>query len=194
MTTNNPDHDSNPHLATAYTQLCSSYQSIDTFRQTLLGMLPLASASRIFFPSATNPDKAVLISSGVFGFMVTLGLLIFEIRGIRHCTHLIVLGIFVGHRMGIQGQFRNCPQGIQPIAAAPGLARYTNEPLATAVIYLAVRGGWAFLTFASTAAWYLAASLAGTVFFIGFALLWKLDRWLVDTDSKAKMNELTAHQ
>src|SRR5437016_10578778 len=88
------------NLKTAYEQLCKSYESIDSFRYTLLGLLPAASAGGIFLllnktilgdNAASGAGKAdsahaVLQSLsgpiGLFGVLITLGFFAFEVYGI----------------------------------------------------------------------------------------------------------------
>jgi len=83
------------NIRTVYDQLCESYRAIDDFRTKLLAALPLASGAGIFLlirkPGEGIPTE-LLMPIGVFGFLTALGLYIFEIYGIRKCTHLIVVG------------------------------------------------------------------------------------------------------
>src|SRR5437588_9189116 len=76
---------------TAYTELCNSYRSIDDFRAHLLGFLPLATGG-LFVLTEKKGDDSVFLPIGILGFVITVGLYIFEIYGIRKCTHLIVRG------------------------------------------------------------------------------------------------------
>jgi xanthosine utilization system XapX-like protein len=101
-TMSNPSETQTPHpdnLRAAYQALCSSYNAIDTFRGQLLGFLPLASGSifALFNFKEVKPELISLI--GIFGFLITCGLFIFEIYGIRRCTHLIVLGQHLEQQM-----------------------------------------------------------------------------------------------
>jgi hypothetical protein len=152
----------------------------------------LASGAGIFLLTGVS-DKPILPSYGIFGFMVTLGLLIFEIHGIRKCTHFIVLGKFLEEKNHINGQFTHLCEGLRPLGSSQySFARFINEPLAAGVIYPAVLGGWTFLALSSPCLpFHALASLTGiAVFFIGFYAMLKFNIWLVDTDSKKKMYEL----
>jgi hypothetical protein len=185
----------NPNIVVAYNQLCTSYYNIDGFRQKLLSLLPLASASGIFFLAGNTGGSitpCMLTTSGIFGVSITLGLLIFEIHGIRQCTHLIVLGKFLETQLAIEGQFTNRCKGLQPFSHECRVLRYVNEPLAASVIYPSVLGGWVFLAFSPQS--YLLSPFAFLfgviVFVIGFYLLLKLNIWFVDKDCEAKWKEL----
>lgn len=71
-------------------ELCDSYRAIDAFRGKLLGALPLVSDTGIFLlirEPGKEVETALLMPLGWFGVLVTLGLFIFEIYGIRRCTH-----------------------------------------------------------------------------------------------------------
>ena len=198
----------NQFTVTAYSELCSSYKAIDDFRQKLLALLPLISGASMFLFKDGNNQSTLM---AVFGFMVTLGLLIFEIHGTRKCTHLIVTGQFLEKILEIEGQFRNRPEGLKTLEeqkAPKGLkgikyiknkattsfnkyiAPYINEPLAAGVIYPSVLGGWIFL-----ALYHISHDLALVtgivVFCIGFIAMWKFNKWQVggDSDSKAKILE-----
>src|SRR5688572_12002981 len=86
-----------------YEQLCLSYHAIDDFRAKLLGFLPLASAGGAFlllndvFVPKESTDLTTLTTLFVkpvalFGFVVTLGLLFYELYGILRCHALIAVG------------------------------------------------------------------------------------------------------
>jgi len=127
----------------AYEQLCTSYRAIDDFRTKLLGFLPLATATGIFFLIA-DKDKIVFAQDffqpiGAFGFVVTLGLFLFELHGIKKCSRLIEAGTELEKNLGIEkkeGQFIDRPLGV---------LGFINEPFAAGVIYPAVLAAWAFL-------------------------------------------------
>jgi hypothetical protein len=74
-----------PGTERAYDQTCATYRAIDDFRAKLLGFLPIASAGGVFLlVEATESDSGgVLVVAGLLGFVVTLGLLAYEIYGIR---------------------------------------------------------------------------------------------------------------
>jgi|CXWL01.1.fsa_nt_gi hypothetical protein len=175
----------NGFTATAYSELCTSYKAIDDFRQKLLALLPLVSGASIFLFKEGNNQSTLM---AVFGFMVTFGLLIFEVHGIRKCTHLIVLGQFLEKTLEIEGQFRNRPNGLKGISYFKSITPYINEPLAAGIIYPSVLGGWIFLALFHVSH-NLAVVTGVVVFCLGFISMWKFNKWLVDKDSDAKMRE-----
>lgn len=146
---------------TVYGQLCESYRAIDNFRMGLLGLLPLASGLGIFLlmqKDQISPElKSLFFPTGVFGFATTLGLMFFEIYGIRKCGALIKAGREIEQQSNILGQFACRPSSV---------GRYINEPFASGVIYPAVLAAWAFMALhyeSSAAPW-----VALAIFVIGF--------------------------
>ena len=127
-------------VKTVYGQLCDSYRAIDTFRTTLLSLLPLASGAGIFLlfqkEAITPQQKSFLLPIGAFGFAITLGLFLFEIYGIKKCGALIKAGRRLEQLAAIRGQFFCRPRAV---------ARVIDEPFASGVIYPAVLAAWAFL-------------------------------------------------
>jgi hypothetical protein len=133
----------------AYELLCDSYHAIDSFRSQLLGFLPLASggllllvADKLSVPSKESTSAAldwanpILPALGLFGFVVTFGLSIFEAYGIRRCTALIMAGKRLEASLCLDdgvGQFRRRPD------------HCLNEPLASGVVYGAVLAAWAYV-------------------------------------------------
>jgi hypothetical protein len=74
-----------------YGEVCKSHSSITEFRAKLLALLPIASGSGIFLllTKHSEPiDTTYLHLIGLFGFLITLGLFIYELRGIQHCKRL----------------------------------------------------------------------------------------------------------
>jgi hypothetical protein len=103
------------NIRAIYEQLCESYRAIDDFRGKLLGFLPLASGAGIFL-LIREPGKdiapALLTSIGVFGFVITFGLFVFEIYGTKKCTELINVGKELEKSLGVNGQFLTRPNGV----------------------------------------------------------------------------------
>lgn len=78
-------------LHLAYTEVCKTHQGIADFRAKLLALLPLASGAGIFVilgSGTPKPGAADLAAIGLFGFAVTFGLFMYELRGIQHCHAL----------------------------------------------------------------------------------------------------------
>ena len=148
------------NLMEAYKLLCSSYHAIDDFRAKLLGFLPLATGTGLFFlinklnapatdtvlaAKLTIPvgTESLFVASGVFGVFITLGLFAFELNGIKNCGALIEAGKEMEKLLGITGQFSNLPRAVKAVVV--------NEPFAAGVIYSAVLASWSF--FALHFAW-----------------------------------------
>lgn len=145
----------------------------------------------VFFFLVGATDKSALMS--IFGFMVTLGLLIFEVHGIRRCTHIIALGKFLESEMKVEGQFSNRCSGLRKVGNDKAdFARLINEPLAASFIYPAVLGGWIYLSVfsLSNGSIFLATFVAITTFGILFNMMWKFNIWQVDTDFGEKLDDL----
>jgi hypothetical protein len=126
------------NLTTSYQQLIGSYQAIDSFRTQLLGLLPLATGGGILLLYNTNPAvnpsaQEFLPAIGLFGFVVTLGLFVYEIYGILKCTALILTGQDMERALGITGQFLSRPNS------------FLNEPFAAGLIYPGVLAAWAYV-------------------------------------------------
>ncbi|SRR6266571_890312 len=85
-------------VRTAYDAVCEAFHRIEEFRGKLLALLPLASGTGIFLllnkdlHPAHDGVRAYLVAAGLLGFLVTLGLFIYELRGIQRCIVLIDAG------------------------------------------------------------------------------------------------------
>ena len=150
------------NLRTIYTELCNSYRAIDDFRTKLLGFLPLVTGTGLFF-LVTDKEKIDLAQSylgpiGIFGFVITLGLFVYEFYGINKCGALIEAGIELEKALNIShGQFTKRPPN------------FINEPLAAGVIYPAVLSAWTFVALAFSQYQLVARHWAIGVFVVGFA-------------------------
>jgi hypothetical protein len=152
-------------LIAAYTEVCRSYERIDDFRAKLLGLLPLVSGTGLFLlleRAKTNVGDGgspeLLVPAGIFGFVVTIGLLLYELRGIQRCIRLATVGHAFEGQMGVEGRFRQWP---------PSLWRFINEPIAAAFIYPGVLAAWTFLAFVTVSVPYAIVS-ASVVLCVGF--------------------------
>lgn len=124
-----------------YEQLCNSYRAIDDSRAKLLGLLPLATGGGLVFLVNNLSDEArhFLPALGAFGFVVTLGLFLYEIYGIRKCGALINAGKQLESTLGVEGQFVHRPREVAHLIA---------EPFAAGVIYPAVLAAWMYVALA----------------------------------------------
>lgn len=173
-----------PHAGTAYQTLCTSYTAIDGFRGTLLGFLPLATGGIFLLAGGTGKgilcDPKLSVPLGLFGFFITLGLFIYEIYGIRRCTHLIILGQHLEKQLKIEGQFLHRPQGLGRFVPA-GFGPLISEPMASGVIYPAVGAAWLYLG-VHCVSQCLAAVLAMVIFVLGFGITYRYNKWLVEKE------------
>ncbi|MDX6527965.1 MAG: hypothetical protein QOH41_255 [Blastocatellia bacterium] len=174
MSSGNSEPQKPENLFTAYRELCTSYRAIDDFRTKLLGFLPLATGTGIFF-LVTDKAKIESVqpyfrSMGAFGFVITLGLFFYEWYGIKKCTHLIWAGRKLEIQMKVKaGQFTSRPDGV---------AGFINEPLAAGVIYPAVLAAWTFIALALSPSRVPAGCCATFVFVVGFGVLFFYNREL----------------
>jgi hypothetical protein len=170
-----------PGTERAYDQTCATYRAIDDFRAKLLGFIPIASGGGVFLVSqATESDNGggVQLAAGLFGFVVTLGLLAYEIYGIKRCHYLIEYGRRLESDMNLRyGQFQNRPREVVPAVGRWKLPVGIDEPLATALIYPAVLAGWAFVAIQPiSTVWAVVSSLA--IFIVGFVPIVRWDSTL----------------
>src|SRR4051812_17026161 len=86
-----PEEEKQQNRRSAYDQLCQSYRAIDDFRAKLLGLLPLVTGGGLVVVTrgGQDVDLELLHPVGLFGAVVTLGLLAYELYGIRKCHALI---------------------------------------------------------------------------------------------------------
>jgi hypothetical protein len=127
-------------LTTAYQEVCNSYHAIDDVRMRLIGLLPLISGAGIVIllrPEVLGLPAKYYPPIGLFGFVVTLGLLLFEVRGVQQCYFLIALGKEIEKSLCItEAQFTRRPKELV------GLGKTSSAR----VIYPAVLAAWTFIT------------------------------------------------
>jgi hypothetical protein len=184
--------DEQKHLVTAYTELCNSYHAIDDFRTKLLGFLPLVTGGGLVLLSGRAEDirKEFFGPVGRFGVLVTLGLLAYELFGIKKCHALIQAGQALERRMDLPadelGKLPGKPAG-QFIRRPNNLLWFVNEPFAAAMIYPAVLAAWTYLAVlydnpSRTEDSSSAQRLSLYIFIGGFALILLYDGFLRITD------------
>jgi predicted ester cyclase len=126
-------------LTSEYAEICKSHEAIADFRAKLLGLLPLASGTGIFLLVNRQPPKEVkgfLIAAGLFGAVVTLGLYLYEKRGMSECLLLRERGAALECRLRLSpdvARFRNNP------------SRFVGPQGAGPIVYLAVMAAWLFV-------------------------------------------------
>jgi hypothetical protein len=132
-------------LEIEYQEVCRSHAAITDFRGKLLALLPIASGTGLFLLLRQPPDWPFLAAIGVFGFAVSLGLFVYELRNIQECKELIRQG------RQIEGLF-NLPRDVQrfgkkPPARGNGLLGAEG---AGWIIYTAIICGWIFVAVEAT--------------------------------------------
>jgi hypothetical protein len=155
------------NLKAVYQQICDSYRAIDDSRTKLLGLLPLATGTGILVLSNGGkavPGSGLSLAVGLFGIVATLGLLSYELHGIKKCAALIDSGRQIETRLNINGQFLRRPQEV---------AGFIDEPFAASVIYPASLAGWTFFALLGVPARWVAFVVAAAVFVAGLgSALW----------------------
>ena len=123
-----------------YGEICRSIHTIDDFRAKLLALLPIASGAGISLlldKKIESLNTLHIVVIGILGFLVTLGLFFYELRGIDVCNTLIKRGQLLERELELKGcQFINRP-----------LHRWGFIGMETAgmVVYPAVLGAWLYL-------------------------------------------------
>jgi hypothetical protein len=130
------------NLRVVYSEICKSYHAIADFRAKLLALLPIASgAGGLLVLAEKDTVKEHLGPIGIFGAAVTLGLFVYELRGIQRCRALIKAGKSLEVEMDIaEGQFGSRPKGL--------LGGLIGAETAGWIVYLAVLAGWCYLAVA----------------------------------------------
>jgi hypothetical protein len=146
-------------IRVAYTEVCKSLNVIDDFRARLLALLPLSSGAGIFLLLATTSDdrnqddQDYLGGIGILGGLISFGLFVFEVREIRICRHLVRVGAELEKYMKFgegDGQFRGRPSPSSAIKSREKWWQHIllpSVPMASAIVYLTVIAGWAYLAF-----------------------------------------------
>ena len=127
------------NLRVVYSEVCKSYHAIADFRAKLLALLPIASgAGGLLILAEKDTVKEYLGPIGVFGAAVTLGLFVYELRGIQRCRALINAGKALETKMEIgDGQFGSRPKG--------RMGGLIGAETAGWIVYLTVLAAWCYL-------------------------------------------------
>jgi hypothetical protein len=126
-------------LESAYKAACDLYQRIDDFRAKLLGFLPLVSGTGIFLllnDPIPEDNPNYLLPVGLLGFTVTLGLLLYELRGVQKCLRLINVAASLEKELHVAGPFR---------LKIPSYGTIINEPVAAGIVYPSVLAAWIYV-------------------------------------------------
>ena len=78
-------------IKAVYEEICRSHDGIVDFRYKLLAFLPFASGAGVFLllNNITIDAWPLFLPAGIFGALTTLGLFVYELRGIQTCHALI---------------------------------------------------------------------------------------------------------
>ncbi|WP_373494801.1 hypothetical protein [Aquiflexum sp.] len=136
-------YENNEALKTIYDQLCTSYHSVDDFRAKLLGILPLVSGVAIFEILGKVETPSYLSPIGFLGVITTLGLLIYEMKGILKCDGYIKAGLEIEKIL-----LKTLPTNIGhfgSLVKGDKKSNFITVPVASAFVYAAVIGAWTFV-------------------------------------------------
>ncbi|MEP7375909.1 MAG: hypothetical protein ABI675_21110 [Chitinophagaceae bacterium] len=169
-----------------YTECSNGYHKIDDFRAKLLGFLPLASATGIFGTLYID-SKTVMsgnhIALGLFGALSTIGLLVYELKGILKCTQFIFLGrwieailnkdIYVA--VNEKEISKKIPGFFTELLEDVFMTRVVVEPVASAFVYSTVLASWVYIIFLKSCVykWVIPAMVFLAVF-SGIYVYWKI--------------------
>jgi hypothetical protein len=166
-------------LRLGYQEVCKTHQSIADFRAKLLGFLPLASGAGLF--AWLGADRAQPVSPyawvmGIFGFLITLGLFFYELRGIQRSLALEQSARAMEQAMGLnQGQFLLQPE--------PHLRGFVSPRSASWLIYTTVMAGWGYLAGVQRFGPFWAAVVAG----VGVVVVaYFVARWYGDLEGRVR--------
>jgi hypothetical protein len=164
-----------PGLLAAYVEVCRSYERIDDFRAKLLGFLPVVSGAGLFLllgkdgiAEGACESSSLLAPAGIFGAIVTVGLLCYEERGIQRCVRLATVGRQLESRMMVEGRFHQWPHSV---------GRIINEPFASGLIYSAMLSAWIYVALTCTSS--IGASAGAAVTFVVGVIATRAFYWWV---------------
>jgi hypothetical protein len=151
----------------AYSEICNAYHKIDDFRARLLGLLPLASGAGVFLllradtGLSGDEDAPYLAVAGLLGLLATLGLYMYELRGIQRCHALIQAGRKLEQCLGLPvvhirrgplmewlARHRMTTERAAGVFSAPDrayLGQFVGPLGASLLVYVAVLLAWGYL-------------------------------------------------
>jgi hypothetical protein len=154
-------------LRAVYGEICKTHNAIADFRAKLLYLLPIASGASVFLllGKLKGDDRRLLVAVGVFGFVVTIGLFMYELRGIEDCSVLRRRGEAIEMALGVQepaSQFRRWYGGKRNVVDEIGAAW---------IVYVAVLAAWAFVVGAGVESFFKKGWPTWLAFVLGAVLL-----------------------
>lgn len=130
-------------LLSVYSEICNGWRTLTNVRFKLLGLLPLVSGTVLITLLSTKDNSYRLdwhwqVVVGMFGLVVTLGLLIYEKRNSSLYNDLIGRGRQIENELGVHtGHFRGRPKAGKIIKHSAGLNTiYTGSVAAWIIILL----------------------------------------------------------
>lgn len=168
------------NLRLAYERASSSHENISDFRAKLLGLLPLATGAGAFV-LLDRQDTSFLGPIGVFGVAITLGLFMYELRGIQRCLRLERQAAFLEEQLGLhqpEGSFTGSPPRLlKGMLGPPGAGLIVYLTVVFAWLYVAGVGfGW-WDENGTIQAWILVPAYLGVVAGGWKLLEWRLREW-----------------
>lgn len=134
-------------LRSAYQSISDCHKELAEFRGKLLALLPVATGTGVFL-LLTEKSSPEYIAVGALGALFTVGLLIFERRGVTMCKNIAETGVALEREMKLgHARFKDCPD--------PKVRKTGREWVEVAgwVVYLAVLVAWlVVMTFGLVAA------------------------------------------
>jgi hypothetical protein len=127
-------------LRLLYQETCKSHATITDFRAKLLALLPLASGTGVLLLLTRETNTRYFGPIGLYGLAITLGLFLYELRGIQTCIALRQQAAALEQELHIppgDGQFRDRPRA--------ALGGFVGAEGASWVVYLAILAGWAYV-------------------------------------------------
>jgi hypothetical protein len=141
-----PDDKPDPMAIRAvYEEICRAHSGISDFRAKLLALLPLASGAGLLLLLGRDPVPTErvghLLPLGVFGACITLGLYLYELRGIQVCKKLRADGGHLERVLLLGGSDLNGAFLGRPLARGV----FVGAEGASHVVYSIVIGAWGYL-------------------------------------------------
>jgi predicted enzyme related to lactoylglutathione lyase len=137
-------------LASVYTEVCTNHRAIADFRAKLLALLPTVSGAAIFVLLARNDTGGLpLAAIGLFGFAVSFGLFMYDLRGIQDCIELRRRAQEIEAALGVKREELSLFRGWPP----PRVLGLADEVGAGWIVYTAVLGSWIYLAGSGSSIW-----------------------------------------
>jgi hypothetical protein len=152
-------------LRLEYEEICRSHQGIADFRAKLLALLPLASGAGLFVLLEKQKDTRHVGAIGLFGFAVTLGLFLYELRGMDECLLLRERGTSIEIRMNISPNHARFLGNPAFFVGPQGAGWLIYTAVLTAWLYVARLGfGWSKVPLWVLPIFYFSVILIGSLF------------------------------